>query len=102
MMSAGFLEANGFPASYAAFSLFSKRPPCQELVPLFEMVAMSAMPPYSAALFSSLTLISAIVLKEGNNSLIGALPLTAMVLMPSRLTDNELGFDPATDMLPTE
>src|SRR5438552_12536959 len=63
---------------------------------------MSLMPPNSAVLFTSLTRISAIELNDGNSSANGADVRGPILLMPSMLMDNMLGFDPTTDMAPFE
>src|SRR5580692_6478705 len=80
--------------------LFSNMPPWYELVPLFEIVVISLMPPNSAELLTSLTRISAMVSNDGKSSLIGAAPLGLIVLMPSRLEVNMAGLAPATERLP--
>src|SRR6266481_168308 len=61
---------------------------------------MSLTPPNSAALFTSLTRISEIVPKDGNNSGTAASFRTLTVLMPSILTESMLGLEPATERPP--
>src|SRR5215217_1201343 len=94
MMVFGTLLLNGFLAFIAVLMWFSKMPPWKALVPLFEMVVMSLVPPNSAVLLISLTRISAIVLNDGNNSANGAEERGPMLLMPSMLTDSMLGLEP--------
>src|SRR5262245_3612570 len=100
MMVLVFDELNGFRALSAVFWWFSNRPPWKSLEPPLETVVMSLTPPYSAALFISLTRISAIVPKEGNNSAAAEFDRTLIVLIPSILTESMLGFEPATDSAP--
>src|SRR6266567_8519273 len=69
-------------------------------VPPFDIVVMSLMPPNSAVLLTSLTRISAIELKEGNNSANGAEVRGPMLLIPSILVESMLGLVPTTEMLP--
>src|SRR5580700_5654657 len=66
---------------------------------------MSLTPPYSAALLTSLTRISAMELKAGNISAIGppAVPEAArgpVLLIPSMLAESMLGLVPATEIFP--
>src|SRR3954470_16931665 len=102
MFSFGLVELNKLRAFNAVFWRFSKTPPWKVLEPPFDVVVISLTPPNSAALLISLTRISAMAPKLGNNSAIGALLRGLTLLMPSTDTEIMLGFAPATDRFPAE